>query len=45
MLAERGYATALTIPPNDDLAPRFRAAEERARAHRRGLWRRPGCAP
>jgi micrococcal nuclease len=45
VLAERGYATALTIPPNDDLAPRFRAAEKRARAHRRGLWRRPGCAP
>ncbi|HKP90312.1 MAG TPA: thermonuclease family protein [Thermoleophilaceae bacterium] len=44
MLAERGYATTLTIPPNDDLAPRFRAAERRARAHRRGMWRRPGCA-
>src|SRR3954470_16035978 len=36
LLAERGYATTLTIPPNDDLAPRFRAAERRAREHRRG---------
>jgi micrococcal nuclease len=45
MLAERGYATTLTIPPNDDLAPRFRAAEERARDGHRGMWRRPGCAP
>ena len=45
MLAERGYATALTIPPNDDLASRFRAAERRARDNRRGMWRRPACVP
>jgi micrococcal nuclease len=45
MLAERGYATTLTIPPNDDLAPRFRAAEGRARERHLGMWRRPGCAP
>jgi micrococcal nuclease len=45
LLAERGYATTLTIPPNDDLAPRFAAAEARARDHHRGMWRRPGCAP
>jgi micrococcal nuclease len=45
LLAERGYATTLTIPPNDDLAPRFAAAEERARDRHRGMWRRPGCAP
>jgi micrococcal nuclease len=43
MLAARGYATALTIAPNDDLASRFRAAVSRARAHGRGMWRRPGC--
>jgi micrococcal nuclease len=45
MLAERGYATTLTIPPNDDLAARFRAAEHRARERRRGMWGRAGCAP
>ena len=45
MLAERGYATTLTIPPNDDLAPRFRAAERRARERHRGMWGRAGCAP
>ena len=45
LLAERGYATALTIPPNDEMAPRFRAAERRARGRRLGMWRRPGCAP
>jgi micrococcal nuclease len=44
MLAERGYATTLTIAPNDDLAARFRAAEKRARHGHRGMWRRPGCA-
>ena len=44
MLAERGYATTLTIPPNDDLAPRFRAAERRAREHHRGMWGRADCA-
>jgi micrococcal nuclease len=45
LLAERGYATTLTIPPNDDLAPRFRAAEERARRRHRGMWGRAGCSP
>jgi micrococcal nuclease len=45
VLAERGYATTLTIPPNDDLASRFRAAEERARERHRGMWGRAGCAP
>jgi micrococcal nuclease len=43
LLAERGYATTLTIPPNDDLAPRFRAAVERARERHRGMWGRAGC--
>jgi micrococcal nuclease len=45
MLVERGYATTLTIAPNDQLAPRFAAAERRARHARVGMWRRPGCAP
>jgi micrococcal nuclease len=45
MLVERGYATTFTIPPNDQLAPRFRAAESQARTARAGMWRRPGCAP
>jgi endonuclease YncB( thermonuclease family) len=45
VLAARGYATTLTIPPNDALAPRFRAAEAGARRARLGMWGRPGCAP
>jgi micrococcal nuclease len=44
LLVERGYASTLTIPPNDRLAARFRAAERRARNRRLGMWRRPGCA-
>jgi micrococcal nuclease len=38
LLAERGYATPLTIPPNDDLAGRFVAAARRARERHVGLW-------
>jgi micrococcal nuclease len=38
LLAERGYATPLTIPPNDELAGRFVAAARRARERRLGLW-------
>ncbi|MEA2349191.1 MAG: micrococcal nuclease [Thermoleophilaceae bacterium] len=45
MLVERGYAVTLTIPPNDQLAPRFAAAERSARDGHAGMWRRPGCAP
>jgi micrococcal nuclease len=45
MLVERGYATTLTIAPNNQLAGRFRAAEGRARRAHAGMWRRPGCAP
>jgi micrococcal nuclease len=45
MLLERGYATTLTIAPNDQLARRFAAAEAAARTARVGIWRRPGCAP
>jgi micrococcal nuclease len=39
LLAERGYAQPLTIPPNDELAERFVAGARRAREARRGLWR------
>ena len=39
LLAERGYATPLTIPPNVDFADRFVAAARRAREAHRGLWR------
>ena len=44
LLAERGYAQPLTIPPNVDYADRFRAAASRARQADVGLWGRPGCA-
>jgi micrococcal nuclease len=44
LLAERGYATPLTIPPNDDYARRFLAAARRARQERRGLWGDGACA-
>ena len=40
LLAERGYATPLTIPPNVDFAQRFVAAARRAREAGRGLWSR-----
>ena len=44
VLVERGYATPLTIPPNDDYAPRFLAAARRARREQRGLWSSSACA-
>jgi micrococcal nuclease len=44
MLVEGGYATTLTIAPNDQLAGRLRAAEDRARVAHTGMWARPGCA-
>jgi micrococcal nuclease len=45
LLARRGYATVLTIPPNDRFADRFEAAVRGARERRLGLWAacpRPG---
>jgi micrococcal nuclease len=39
LLAERGYATPMTIPPNVDYVDRFVAAARRAREADRGLWR------
>ncbi len=44
LLASRGYATPLTIPPNDDYAKRFVAAARRARELSRGLWASSACA-
>jgi micrococcal nuclease len=44
LLAARGYATPLTIPPNDDYARRFLAAARRARAQQLGLWSDGVCA-
>lgn len=43
LLAERGYATALTIPPNDEYARLFLAAARRARNAERGLWSPQTC--
>ncbi|MFL5841688.1 MAG: thermonuclease family protein [Thermoleophilaceae bacterium] len=42
LLAERGYATPMTIPPNVEYADRFVAAARRAREAGRGLWRACG---
>ncbi len=44
LLAERGYATPLTIAPNVDYAAQFVAAARRARERRRGLWSDSVCA-
>jgi micrococcal nuclease len=43
MLAERGYATPLTIPPDDEYARVFLAAARRAREASRGLWSPNTC--
>jgi micrococcal nuclease len=43
VLAVRGYAVPLTIPPNDDYARVFAAAARRARSHSRGLWSDATC--
>jgi micrococcal nuclease len=43
LLAERGYATPMTIPPNVDYAARFAAAARRAREAGRGLWSANTC--
>jgi micrococcal nuclease len=44
LLAARGYAQPLTIPPNVEYEDLFVRAARRARAAGRGLWGRPGCA-
>jgi micrococcal nuclease len=43
LLAERGYATPMTIPPNVDYAAGFVAAARRAREAGRGLWSASTC--
>jgi micrococcal nuclease len=43
LLVTGGYATVLTIPPNDRYARAFEAAERGARLARAGMWARPGC--
>ncbi|MBX5470354.1 MAG: thermonuclease family protein [Thermoleophilaceae bacterium] len=43
LLAERGYAVPLTIPPNVDYAERFVAAARRARDRAAGLWSPQTC--
>jgi micrococcal nuclease len=45
VLVTAGYATTLTISPNDRYARSFERAERAARAARAGMWSRPGCAP
>lgn len=44
VLVTAGYATSLTIPPNDRYAAAFEQAERAARLGRSGMWARPGCA-
>ena len=43
LLADRGYAVQLTIPPNDEYAARFRADVRQAREADRGLWSPHTC--
>ncbi|HET91832.1 MAG TPA: nuclease, partial [Chloroflexi bacterium] len=38
LLVAQGYAQVMTIPPNVRYADRFQAAQQKARAQRRGLW-------
>jgi endonuclease YncB( thermonuclease family) len=45
VLVTAGYATTLTIPPNDRYAKVFERAEQGARLGKNGMWARPGCAP
>ena len=43
VLARRGFAQPLTIPPNDELADRFVGAARDARRRRAGLWAPDAC--
>ena len=43
LLVARGYASPLTIPPNDDYAPAFVALSRRARERGAGLWAPEAC--
>jgi micrococcal nuclease len=44
LLAARGYAQPMTVPPNVEFEERFARAARRARAAGRGLWGRGACA-
>jgi micrococcal nuclease len=44
LLAARGYAQPLTVPPNVEYEDVFVDATRRAREAGRGLWGRGGCA-
>jgi len=44
LLAQEGYASPLTIPPNVDFAERFVAAARAARRAGRGLWNSSACS-
>jgi micrococcal nuclease len=44
LLAARGYAQPLTVPPNVEYEDVFVEAARRAREAGRGLWGRDGCA-
>ena len=44
LLVSRGYATTLTIRPNDRHRRAFEKAEAAARGAKAGMWARPGCA-
>lgn len=44
LLTARGYAQALTLPPNVEFEERFVRAARRAREAGRGLWGSRGCA-
>ena len=44
LLVTAGYATVLTIAPNDRFAAGFERAEKAARRARVGMWARAGCA-
>jgi len=43
MLVEGGYATTLTIPPNDRYADRLRRLAREAKRRERGRWSDAGC--
>jgi micrococcal nuclease len=43
VLVTAGYATALTIPPNDRYARVFERTERAARLAKSGMWGEPGC--
>jgi micrococcal nuclease len=44
VLVTAGFATVLTIKPNDRYASRFERAERGARLSKSGMWAKPGCA-